>query len=46
MSDEAAAKLSDELAGEARTGVAGQFTEALRQRFHVEIQRDALDRMF
>jgi len=46
MSDEAAAKLSDELAGEARIGIAGEFTEALRRRFRVEIQRDALDRMF
>ena len=46
LSDEAAAKLSNELAGEARVGVAGEFTEALRRRFPVEIQRDALDRMF
>lgn len=46
MSEEAAAKLSNELAGEARAGLAGQFTEALRRRFPVEIQRNALDRMF
>jgi peptidyl-prolyl cis-trans isomerase D len=46
LSEEAAAKLSNELAGEARVGVAGEFTEALRRRFPVEIQRDALDRMF
>ncbi len=46
MSDEAAAKLADQLAGEARVGIAGEFTEALRRRFPVEIQREALDRMF
>ena len=42
----AAAKLADQLAGEARGDIAGQFSEALRQRFPVEIQRTALDRMF
>ena len=46
LSDEAATKLSNELASEARVGVAGEFTEALRRRFPVEIQRDAIDRMF
>ena len=46
VSDEAAAGLSDQLANEAKVGVAGEFTEALRHRFPVEIQRDALDRMF
>ncbi len=46
VSDEAAAGLSDQLASEAKIGVAGEFTEALRRRFPVEIQRDALDRMF
>jgi len=44
--DAAAAGLSDQLAGDARVGIAGEFTEALRHRFPVEIQRDALDRMF
>jgi len=44
--DAAAAGLSDQLAGEARVGIAGEFTEALRRRFPVEIQRSALDRMF
>jgi peptidyl-prolyl cis-trans isomerase D len=44
--DAAAAGLSDQLAGEARVGIAGEFTEALRHRFPVEIQRDALDRMY
>jgi peptidyl-prolyl cis-trans isomerase D len=46
LSDDAATKLSNELASEARVGVAGEFTEALRRRFPVEIQRDAIDRMF
>jgi peptidyl-prolyl cis-trans isomerase D len=44
--DTEAAGLSDQLAGEAKIGIAGEFTEALRHRFPVEIQRDALDRMF
>jgi len=44
--DAAAAKLSEQLAGEARGDLAGAFTEALRRRFPVEIQREALDRMF
>ncbi len=44
--DAAAAKLADQLAGEARGDIAGEFTEALRRRFPVEIQRAALDRMF
>jgi peptidyl-prolyl cis-trans isomerase D len=44
--DEAGAKLTDELTGDAKVGVAGEYTEALRQRFPVQIQRDALDRMF
>ena len=44
--DAEAAKLSDQLAGEARGDIAGAFTEALRKRFPVEIQREALDRMF
>jgi peptidyl-prolyl cis-trans isomerase D len=44
--DEAAAGLSDQLAGEARVGIADEFTGALRRRFPVEIQREALDRMF
>jgi peptidyl-prolyl cis-trans isomerase D len=44
--DEAAAKLSEQLAGEAKVGAAGEFTGALRHRYPVEIQRDALDRMF
>jgi peptidyl-prolyl cis-trans isomerase D len=46
MSEEAATGLSDKLAGEARVGIARQFTDALRQRYRVEIQREALDRMF
>jgi peptidyl-prolyl cis-trans isomerase D len=46
ISDAAAAGLSDQLASEARVGIAGELTEALRRRFPVEIQREALDRMF
>jgi peptidyl-prolyl cis-trans isomerase D len=42
----AAARLADQLTGEARGDIAGEFTEALRRRFPVEIQRAALDRMF
>jgi peptidyl-prolyl cis-trans isomerase D len=44
--DSAIAGLSDQLAGEARADAAGQFAEALRRRYPVEIKRDALDRMF
>jgi peptidyl-prolyl cis-trans isomerase D len=43
---EAEKALAQELAGEARVDVAGEFTEGLRRRFPVEIKRDALDRMF
>jgi peptidyl-prolyl cis-trans isomerase D len=44
--DAAASGLADQLAGEAKVGIAGEFTEALRHRFPVEIQRDVLDRLF
>jgi peptidyl-prolyl cis-trans isomerase D len=44
--DAAATELSDRLAGQTRGDIAGQFTETLRQRFPIEIKRDALDRMF
>lgn len=44
--DAAAAKLGDQLNSEARVDIAGEFTAALRKRFPVDIQRDALDRMF
>ena len=44
--DAEATGLSDKLAGEARVGIAGEFTQGLRQRFPVEIKREALDRMF
>ena len=44
--DTAITGLSDQLAGEARVDAAGEFTEALRRRYPVEIKRDALDRMF
>ena len=45
-SDEAIGGLSQQLAGEVRSDVAGQFTDALKRRYPVEIKRDALDRMF
>jgi peptidyl-prolyl cis-trans isomerase D len=45
--DDAAVKtLSDQLASDARVDAAGEFTQALRSRYSVEIKRDALDRMF
>jgi peptidyl-prolyl cis-trans isomerase D len=44
--DTAITGLSDQLAGEARVDAVGEFTEALRRRYPVEIKRDALDRMF
>ena len=40
------AKYYSQLAGETRLDIAGEFTEALRRRYPVEIKRDALDRMF
>ena len=43
---DAAAKLATELAGETKLSIAGAFTEALRRRYPVEIQKEALDRMF
>lgn len=42
----AATELSDHLASEARSDIAGEFSEGLRRRFPVEINREALDRMF
>ncbi|HEV8030102.1 MAG TPA: SurA N-terminal domain-containing protein [Stellaceae bacterium] len=44
--DNIANALSEQLRGEARVDVAGEFTEALRKRYPVVIKRDALDRMF
>jgi peptidyl-prolyl cis-trans isomerase D len=44
--DDLAKALSDQLRGEARVDVAGEFTEALRKRYPIEIKRDALDHMF
>src|SRR5205085_12475321 len=41
MPDNVAGPLSEQLRGEARVDVAGQFTEALRKRYPVEIKRDA-----
>ena len=38
--------LANELSNEARLDIAGEFTQALRQRFPVKIEHDAIDRMF
>jgi peptidyl-prolyl cis-trans isomerase D len=46
MPDNVANALSEQLRGEARVDVAGEFTEALRKRYPIEIKRDALDHMF
>ena len=45
-SDDVITGLSQQLAGEARSDIAGAFTEALKRRYPVDIKRDALDRMF
>ena len=44
--DAAAQGLSDQLGKEAKIDLASQFTAALRQRFPVDIKRDALDHMY
>jgi peptidyl-prolyl cis-trans isomerase D len=44
--DNIANALSEQLRGEARVDIAGEFTEALRKRYPIDIKRDALDRMF
>ena len=44
--DEAAATLLQQLSGEIKRDVAGEFTTALRRRFPVEIKRAELDRLF
>ena len=44
--DDVAKALSEQLRNEARVDVAGEFTQALRKRYPVEIKRDALDRVF
>ena len=41
-----ASALSNELSGAIKLDVAGQFTQALRNRFPVDILRDAVDKMF
>jgi peptidyl-prolyl cis-trans isomerase D len=41
-----AARLAEQLTGEARQNVAAEFTDALRRRFPVEIKREELDRIF
>ena len=44
--DEAAATLLQQLSGESKRDVAGEFTAALRRRFPVEIKQAELDRLF
>jgi peptidyl-prolyl cis-trans isomerase D len=44
--DAAAASLVQQLSGEIKRDVAGEFTAALRRRFPVEIKRAELDRLF
>lgn len=44
--DEAAATLVQQLSGEIKRDVAGEFTAALRRRFPVEIKQTDLDRLF
>lgn len=44
--DDVAKALSEQLRNEARVDVAGEFTQALKKRYPVEIKRDALDRVF
>ncbi|MGD9616329.1 MAG: SurA N-terminal domain-containing protein [Alphaproteobacteria bacterium] len=44
--EDEAARLTQQLTGEMRLDIAGQFTQGLRHRYPVEIKRDELDRMF
>ena len=44
--DAAAAALQQQLAGEIKRDLAGEFTSALRRRFPVEIKQAELDRLF
>jgi peptidyl-prolyl cis-trans isomerase D len=44
--EDAATRMAGQIAGESRVDVAGEFTEALRRRFPVEIQRGVIDKMF
>jgi len=46
VSEGEAAALAQQLTGELRLDIAGEFTEALRRRYPVEIRRDELDRVF
>jgi hypothetical protein len=46
MPDNIATALSQQLGNDARVDVAGEFTEALKKRYPVDIKRDALDRIF
>ena len=44
--EDEAAKLATQITGEMRLDVAGQFTQGLRRRYPVDINRDELDRVF
>jgi peptidyl-prolyl cis-trans isomerase D len=44
--EDEAAKLAQQLAGEMRLDIAGEFTQGLRRRYPVDIKRDELDRVF
>ncbi len=44
--DDAAKALAGQLTNAQKLDLAGEFTEALRRRFPVEVKREALDRMF
>jgi peptidyl-prolyl cis-trans isomerase D len=41
-----AARLAQQLAGEVKLDIAGEYTEALRKRYPVEIKRQELDKLF
>jgi peptidyl-prolyl cis-trans isomerase D len=41
-----AARLAQQVAGEVKQDIAGEYTEALRKRYPVEIKRKELDRLF
>ena len=44
--DDEAARLAQQLTGEMRLDIAGEFTQGLRRRYPVDIKREELDRVF
>ena len=44
--DDEAAKLAQQITGEMRLDAAGEFTQGLRRRYPVDINREELDRVF